>query len=203
MKSWPRRRGFTLIELMIVVAVLAVILTLAAPSFRDLILMQRLRGVNAQLVTDLSFARSEAISRGTFVQVRFQKVAGSMSCYSIASRPDGLTGNQCNCTALPGARCPVGSTEIRTVQYLVSDSVLLAVPPSPLPLPVIQRDYYTIDPRTGGIVQPPVDSGIVLPAEFPVEVFIDSARKLRTLVGFSGRIKVCTPAGSTTGAEAC
>ena len=198
MKSWPRRQGFTLIELMIVVAVLAVILTLAAPSFRDLILMQRLRGVNAQLVTDLSFARSEAISRGTFVQVRFQTVAGSMSCYSIASRPDGEASNQCNCTALPGARCPVGSTEIRTVQYPVSDSVLLAVPTALYP-----RTFYTIDPRTGGIVLPPLDSGIVLPAEFPVEAFIDSARKLRNLVGFSGRIKVCTPAGSTTGAEAC
>ncbi len=199
MRTWPRLRGFTLIELMIVVAVVAVILTLAAPSFRDLILMQRLRGINAQLVTDLSFARSEAISRGTFVQVRFQTVAGSMSCYSIASRPDGGTGNQCNCTVTPPAPvCPIGTTEIRTVRYPVSDSVLLAVPTALYP-----RTFYTIDPRTGGIVLPPLDSGIVLPAEFPVEAFIDSARKLRNLVGFSGRIKVCTPAGSTTGAEAC
>lgn len=193
-----RRRGFTLIELMIVVAVVAVILTLAAPSFRDMILMQRLRGINAQLVTDLAFARGEAISRGSFVQVRFQTVSGSMSCYSIASRPDGEDVNQCDCTAAAGLRCPASSTEIRTVQYPVSDAVLLEVPTSLYP-----RTFYTIDPRTGGIVLPPIDAGINLPIEFPVEAFIDSPRKLRNLVGTAGRIKVCTPSGSTTGETTC
>ncbi|HRC39206.1 MAG TPA: prepilin-type N-terminal cleavage/methylation domain-containing protein, partial [Rubrivivax sp.] len=49
---WPQA-AFTLVELMIAIAVVAVVLVLAAPSFRELIEMQRLRSVNAQLVTDL------------------------------------------------------------------------------------------------------------------------------------------------------
>ncbi|MBL0296209.1 MAG: hypothetical protein IPQ21_03190 [Betaproteobacteria bacterium] len=64
-------RPLTLVELMVVVAVVAIVLTLAAPSFRDFILLQRLKGINAQLVTDLQFARSEAVARGTLMRVQF------------------------------------------------------------------------------------------------------------------------------------
>lgn len=189
-------RGFTLIELMIVVAVVAVILTLAAPSFRDMILMQRLKGINAQLVSDLAFARGEAISRGSFVRVRFQATSG-MSCYSIVARPDIGELPQCDCTAAPGARCTDLSTkEIRTVQYPTSDSVTVATPPG-------WRTYYTIDPRTGGIALPPTDSDSAPTAVFPVDAYIDTVRTLRNSVGLSGRIKVCSPAGSNTGAEGC
>ena len=191
-----RRRGFTLIELMIVVAVVAVILTLAAPSFRDMILMQRLKGINAQLVTDLAFARSEAISRRTFIRVRFQTSSG-MSCYSIVARPNVDRDPQCDCTAAVGSACTdLSTTEIRTVQYPTAESVTVATPPS-------GRTYYTVDPRTGGIVLPPVDSLGVPNDQFPVEVFIDGNRKLLDSVGLSGRTKTCTPAGSHTGAEPC
>jgi type IV fimbrial biogenesis protein FimT len=196
MQTSSRTRGFTLIEVMIVVVVVAVILTLAAPSFRDMILMQRLKGVNAQLVTDLAFARSEAISRGAFVRVLFQSNS-SMSCYSIVARPNADENPQCDCTAAVGARCTDASTtEIRTVQVPTGDSVRIATPAN-------GRTYYTIDPRTGGIVLPPVDSPDVPVDEFPVEALIDANRKLRDTVGLSGRTKVCTPAGSQTGAEAC
>ena len=68
------RRGFTLVELLIVVAVVAIILVVAAPSFRDMILMQRLRSITAQLVTDLQFARNEAVSRGTLLRLVPERV---------------------------------------------------------------------------------------------------------------------------------
>lgn len=53
--------GLTLIELMITIAVVGVLLALAAPSFYEFMLVQRLKGVNAELVTDLQLARSEAV----------------------------------------------------------------------------------------------------------------------------------------------
>ncbi|GAB2461151.1 hypothetical protein GCM10027082_09940 [Comamonas humi] len=56
--------GFTLIELMVTIAVLAIILTLAAPSFRQLLEAQRIRATAFDVVSDLILARSEALKRG-------------------------------------------------------------------------------------------------------------------------------------------
>lgn len=56
--------GFTLIELMVAVAVLAVIVMLAAPSFQGLLQSQRMRSAAYDLVADLTLARSEALKRG-------------------------------------------------------------------------------------------------------------------------------------------
>ena len=194
--------GFTLIELMVVVALIGIILTLVAPSFRDMILMQRLRGINAQVVSDVAYARSEAISRGTFVQVRFQSTTGSngMSCYIIYSRLDSNEFPQCDCTAAAGARCTnAGTVEVRTAQMPISQSVLVT-PPA---IPANSQTFYTIDPRTGGLLLAPTDFLYIPTDEFPIEVFIDANRKFVDSVGRSGRVKVCTPAGSTVGGESC
>lgn len=62
-----RRRsalGFTLIELMVAVAVLAVIVSLASPSFRTLLEAQRMRSAAFDLMADITLARSEALKRG-------------------------------------------------------------------------------------------------------------------------------------------
>ncbi|PJI95763.1 type IV fimbrial biogenesis protein FimT [Acidovorax sp. 69] len=56
--------GFTLIELMVTVALLAVLLSLAAPSFQALLETQRMRAAAFDLMADLTLARNEALKRG-------------------------------------------------------------------------------------------------------------------------------------------
>lgn len=60
-------RGFTLIELMTVVALLAIVATVAAPSFRSFIGTINTKAVAFDLIADLSYARSEAIKQNTTV----------------------------------------------------------------------------------------------------------------------------------------
>jgi type IV fimbrial biogenesis protein FimT len=56
-------RGFTLIELMMAITVLAILLGLAVPSFRDASLGSRLTSYANDLVASAQLARSEAIKR--------------------------------------------------------------------------------------------------------------------------------------------
>lgn len=61
--------GFTLVELMVAVAVLAIVLSLGVPSYRALIVNNRLTTQANALVASINLARSEAVKRGVQVRV--------------------------------------------------------------------------------------------------------------------------------------
>lgn len=56
-------RGFTLLEAMVVVAILAILSTIAMPSFRTMVANQRVSSAATELQTLLLFARAEAVYR--------------------------------------------------------------------------------------------------------------------------------------------
>jgi type IV fimbrial biogenesis protein FimT len=58
-----REQGFTLIEALIVVVMIGVLLTIAAPSFVNFTASQRVKTASFEFYAALSFARSEAIKR--------------------------------------------------------------------------------------------------------------------------------------------
>jgi type IV fimbrial biogenesis protein FimT len=82
------RRGFTLLELMITIAVLAILVTVGVPGFQELIQNNRVTTQTNELVTALNLARTEAVKRGRHVQVAVSKGdPGWTATVSVAGSP--------------------------------------------------------------------------------------------------------------------
>lgn len=64
-----RPLGFSLLELMITVAVLAILVTLATPAFTSIINSNRLTAGSNALLATMQYARSEAVRRNARVSV--------------------------------------------------------------------------------------------------------------------------------------
>lgn len=60
--STTEQRGVTLVELVTVIAVAAILLALAIPSFSEQLARRRLEGVANELSTDLQYTRAQAVS---------------------------------------------------------------------------------------------------------------------------------------------
>lgn len=78
-----RASGFTVIELMVVVAILATLAGLAAPSFTPIIERWRVRQTVEDLQATMYYARSEAIKRGGSVAI--VRAGDDSGCTAVGS----------------------------------------------------------------------------------------------------------------------
>lgn len=72
--------GFTLVELMVTVAILAILAGVAAPAFVDMVAQNRLSSQTNDLIGALQYARSEAIKRNQAVTFCRAASASATAC---------------------------------------------------------------------------------------------------------------------------
>lgn len=73
-----RSFGFTLIELMVTVAVMGFVLAIGVPAFKDTLRNAQLTAGINEFVASLNYARSEAVKRGVYVTVRKKSTSSTV-----------------------------------------------------------------------------------------------------------------------------
>lgn len=84
--------GFTIIELLVVVLLMALLLTLGAPSFADFVRGMRLNSSTSDLHSDLLLARSESIRRNSRVLLCARSSATSSICATTVAAATWMNG---------------------------------------------------------------------------------------------------------------
>lgn len=169
-----RPHGFSAIELMVVVAVVAILATVAAPSFTELIGKQRLKGAASVLYGDLQYARSEAVQRNTTVTVTFDTSATPW-CYIIH------TGSTCACGA--SGSCTGSAVNLKNVSGADSSGVTMALSTGVTEIP--------FEPRQGTATPGTITfTGI-------------NSLQIQNQVNLLGRVRLCSPGGAVSGYPSC
>ena len=88
-----KNTGMTLLEVMTVVAIIGIVVAIAVPSFSTMLENQRIKGAAEAMLTDLRWARAEAIKRNAPVRVTFATGSNwsyTIDTFPVLTTPDGV-----------------------------------------------------------------------------------------------------------------
>lgn len=136
----PRKSGFTVLELIVAIAIAMIVLGIAVPSFMTWLPTLRLSSGARQVATDLQVARMKAISQNTKFRINFgtlpastyvvEKDSGGFSADSGPfSLPEGITVTAVSATSEFQPRGTASATSTITLQNVNSEtkSVQIAI----------------------------------------------------------------------------
>ncbi len=179
MHGFSKARGFTLIELMVTIAVLSILMVLAVPTFTDFRQRAVLRGAADQVTSFWGDARFAALRENRLVRVSFVSDTGTgEACLGATTAT-----SACNCLTAP-ATCTVGTypasqdewrrVRVPTPSTLGGGGTLATV---------------IIDPKRGNITAPG-DAGVIS-LQSPTGGSTDY--RLNVVIDRNGRAFTCEP----------
>lgn len=178
--------GFSLIELMIVIAIMGIIAALAVPSYQDMIARNRLKQVAEGLKSDLQWMRAESIKQSCNLRASF--TTGSNWSYQIYI-PPAAAGSTCalqhashGCPAAATANCNIKT--VSSAQYAgtkIDDAEFFSSPTT-----TAEFDFRRGEARRS-------NNSL---SHGSVEVR-SSNYEVKVVVASVGRVRICNKEGST------
>lgn len=193
----PSSAGFSLIELMVAITLLAILTLLATPGFSDWTRNNRLRSTAESLRSDLQTARAEAIRRNTGTRLQFVSSLDASCALStsvaiwvvnagISQTPAGACGNAPSATSTPYliSKSPIESSK--------SSDLVLTATRSTVGFDALGRQSATSNPTTS-VATLTVQ---LTSASSTCVASGGSVRCLNVIVSPGGDARICDPARS-------
>lgn len=172
MPMFTRHRGFSLTEMVVTVAVLAILAAIAVPSFLGTLEKRRIIGAAEELVANLQYARSEAIKGNRSVGVNFTADDTDTWCYGMDDTPSVTI---CNC------RTAAADCTVDTVRKVFSSDGY--------------RGVSMAAPAFGGAGRTGFEGrrGFLSGGGQGTVRFSSASQQLNVVLSNQGRIKLCSP----------
>jgi len=116
-----RNRGFTLVELMITLVIVAIGLSLALPTWTTFVEKRRITAAAEEIVSMMSYVQSEAIKRNEITTLSWNSTGGHSKNWCIGAT---LGTTACDCTETDTTAsdyCAIDGTSYRLVQGNFTD----------------------------------------------------------------------------------
>lgn len=191
-----RTGGFTLIELMITLMVVAILAMLAAPSFTLMVEKSRLKGAADDVVTLLQTARLEAVKRHRSVNVAFGGPSTSAWCVGANRAPDVTAGH----AMLAPSACDCTVTDPAATGYCLLENTSSVVTPPANGGVTTSTSVTTNVTFNGQLGNVTLVNGSSFPATAipsPLVTLISRTQRFALQISLSplGQVNACVPAG--------
>ena len=185
---YMKQKGFTLLELVTTIVVVAIIVAIGVPSFNNLIERNRLKGAAEEVYAGFQNARLESIKLNRSVTVNFNVDAGDDTVWCFGLKVNGT----CDCTQTDVTQadfCEIeNDADNNDVSTVVASSDFPTVKMTAIGF---AGNRTTITPRRG--------------TALAGSVTLSSQQNEQLQISLSplGRVRICSPSGSTLGYESC